>query len=98
MTFWAELPLKKGGLFGAAETDFQTDDRAAEEAEISRRDFVSVQPNPHLDEIFAEQGFGRLIDVYDKGGTERHDALLPCLMRREHGALGWCRVSDRAHQ
>jgi hypothetical protein len=45
-----------------------------------------------------EQDFSGLFDVYNKCGTKRHDALLPCLMRREHGALGWCRVSGRAHQ
>src|ERR1044071_5700590 len=61
LLFWAELSLKKGGLFGTAKSEFQTDDAATEEAEIGRRDFVSVQPNPHLREICAEQDFSRLI-------------------------------------
>ena len=65
LIFWAKLLLKKGGLFGATKTDFQTDDRAAEEAEISRRDFVSVQPSPHLDEIFTERAFGWFFNAHE---------------------------------
>ena len=60
LIFWAKLLLKKGGLFGTAKSDFQTDNRPTEEVEFSRRDFVSIQPDPHLGEIFAEQGFSGL--------------------------------------
>jgi hypothetical protein len=39
-------------------------DGAAEEVEISRRDFVSVQPD-RISAKYAEQDFSGLIDVYD---------------------------------
>ena len=60
LIFWAKLLLKKGGLFGTAKSDFQTDNRPTEEVEFSRRHFVSIQPDPHLGEILAEQGFSGL--------------------------------------
>jgi hypothetical protein len=52
-------------VLGTAKADLKTDLGTAKEAEIERRDVVGVQPDPHLDEIFAEQGYGGLFDVHD---------------------------------
>jgi hypothetical protein len=66
LNFWAELPAKKIGLLGPAKADFQTNAGAAKEMEVDRRDLVSVQPDPHLDEIFTEQDFRWLFDVHNR--------------------------------
>ena len=63
-----EFPLEKACLVLALESNLKSNTTISLGSRLKRNrlDFLHVQPDPHLDEIFAEQDFGWFFDAHDR--------------------------------